>query len=375
MALGLGLIAALLVLEVGLRFIPAAQMRIRGGRIALPLNQKTEFRNTTISKVDPVVTQTRNSLGFRGENPPPDLANRLSIVTVGGSTTECYYLSDDKTWPEQLKRQLQKSCPNLWLNNAGLDGHTTFGHAMLFDQYLVELRPKCLVFLIGINDVGRENAAGVDERLRRDQGTKNRLAQIYFWVVEHSVVAALCDNLRRTAQARVAGVHHQDINHGELKWNESQGRQHSPDEVQLILTKHRTDYLPGYRQRVEALLDRCREHNILPVLVTQPALFGPGIDPDTGVDLSRVAVGDLSGDLQWQILELYNEVTRAVALDQHVTLIDLAHSLPHDSRLYYDYYHFTNAGAAEVASIVAKPLIEALQRRFPEQFEPPSPVQ
>ena len=108
----------------------------------------------------------------------------------------------------------------------------------------------------------------------------------------------------------------------------------------------------------------------MPVLMTQPALFGPGIDPETGVDLSRVAVGDHRGGLQWQILELYNDVTRQVARDKRVTLIDLAHDMPHDSRFYYDYYHFTNAGAAQVAQIVSEPLQQALRMQFPELSQP-----
>lgn len=364
-ALGLVLLFALSILEIGLRLIPAAQMRIRGGRIALPLNQKTEFRNTTISKVDPIVTQTRNSLGFRGEDPPSDLKQRLSIVTVGGSTTECYYLSDDRTWSEQLRKRLS-DFPKLWLNNAGLDGHTTFGHAMLFDQYLAELRPRCLLFLIGANDVGREQSADVDERLRRDQGTRNPLSRCYFWIVEHSAVAALCDNVRRTTQARAAGVHHQDINHAQLQWNAAQGPEHTDSEAAAVLEEHRTRFLPGYCQRVESLLKRCRDHQIVPVLITQPALFGPGIDPETGVDLARVAVGKYNGSLQWQILEIYNDVTREVAKAEGVTLIDLAREMGRSSRFYYDYYHFTNDGAEEVARIISIPLKETLQREFPE---------
>ncbi len=141
LAVSLGTLVGLMLLEVSLRYFPPVQLRIRGGRIALPLNQRTVFKNTTISKVDAEITQTRNSIGFRGADPPSDFSRKLSVVTVGGSTTECYYLSDNLTWPEQLRQRLDPQFSDLWLNNAGLDGHTTFGHQRLFDQYLVTLRP------------------------------------------------------------------------------------------------------------------------------------------------------------------------------------------------------------------------------------------
>ena len=42
-------------------------------------------------------------------------------------------------------------------NNAGLDGATTYRHLILMEDYVVTLRPKVVLFLIGINDVGAGN--------------------------------------------------------------------------------------------------------------------------------------------------------------------------------------------------------------------------
>jgi lysophospholipase L1-like esterase len=366
LAVSLGTLVGLALLEVLLRYFPPVQLRIRGSRIALPLNQRTVFKNSTISKVDSEITQTRNSIGFRGADPPPDFARTLSVVTVGGSTTECYYLSDTLTWPEQLRQRLDPQFNDLWLNNAGLDGHTTFGHQQLFDQYLVTLRPRCILFLIGANDVGLDRSRDVDDRLRRNHGATELVSSAYYWTVEHTATAALLDNMRRTAQARAAGVHHQDINHSQLKWNESRAVDITPEATTALLSQHRDQYLAGYRSRIETLIQQCREIEAVPILLTQPTLFGPARDPETGVDLARMAVGELNGDVQWQILELYNSTTREVAREQDVPLVDLAQQLPKDSRYYYDYYHFTNAGAAQVAVLVERELTPILARAFPD---------
>ena len=42
----------------------------------------------------------------------------------------------------------------MWINNAGLDGATTYRHLILMEDYLIKLRPKVVLFLVGINDVG-----------------------------------------------------------------------------------------------------------------------------------------------------------------------------------------------------------------------------
>jgi hypothetical protein len=91
------------------------------------------------SRVDKEIVVIKNSLGFRGPEMPADFRDRLSVFTVGGSTTECSFLAEDKTWPRRLADRLGTRIPSLWLNNAGLDGHSTFGHIHLLRQILVPL--------------------------------------------------------------------------------------------------------------------------------------------------------------------------------------------------------------------------------------------
>ena len=122
--------------------------------------------------------------------------------------------------------------------------------------------------------------------------------------------------------------------------------------------------LPRYEQRVRELVETCRNKNITPVLVTQPALYGPAVDDVTGVDLRRVNVNGMSGSTRWKLLELYNDVTRKVAGEQELLLIDLAKQMPKSSRHYYDYHHFTNDGADVVARLIQGELSAFLIRQF-----------
>ncbi|MEJ2672052.1 MAG: hypothetical protein P8168_07605, partial [Deltaproteobacteria bacterium] len=118
------------------------------------------------------------------------------------------------------------------------------------------------------------------------------------------------------------------------------------------------------------------QHHITPVLVTQPVLYGNKVDPATGVDLAHKFVAkDMNGATAWEVLELYNDVTRRVGRAHGVLVIDLARRMPKDSRYYYDLMHYTNSGAQEVADIIAARLTPYLAQKFPQYYQSlPSPI-
>ena len=70
---------------------------------------------------------------------------------------------------------------------------------------------------------------------------------------------------------------------------------------------------------------------------------------------------------------MYNDVTRAVAAELGVPLVDLAHKLPKSSRYFYDTIHFTNEGASLVAEVLAGELCPYLAAAFPERLRSPCP--
>src|SRR3712207_5892098 len=111
---------AFVLLEVLLRFYNPIGARVRGSDIVLPVNHVYRFDNgDAVRKLDRHTVHTRNSLGFRGPEPPRDFADRLTVVTIGGSTTESLFLNDGRTWTDAMARRLEPHFPRLWVNNAG----------------------------------------------------------------------------------------------------------------------------------------------------------------------------------------------------------------------------------------------------------------
>ena len=346
--LKLVLVQLLLILVFGellLHIYNPLPFRVRGNRIVLPVHQRYTFHNDRASKLDPVIHHTKNSLGFRGPEPPKDFAERLTIVTIGGSTTECLFLSDGKTWTDQMARRLAPSFPALWVNNAGLDGQSTYGHLILLRDFVDDLHPRVAVFLIGVNDIGLDAGNPYDTALTPPSSP---LRSTLSFLTDHVELAGLAQNLLRVARTRSEGFGHEQIDLRMMRHIE-----HDAAVTRDTLAKYSTA-LPAFSARVTAIVDETRGHGIEPVLITQPWLNGDAIDPATGVDLSTIQVrGAANGRLWWQVQELYNDVTRRVARDRGVTLVDAAREMPKDSRLFYDFMHYTNEGAAALGEIVA----------------------
>src|SRR5678815_4618545 len=95
-------ISVVILLEIALRIYNPFHFRVKGDHIILESGKKYIVDNSNIPVLDKTIVHTKNRLGFRGPEKPPDFYNRLSIVTIGGSATECAYLNDGKTWTDVL---------------------------------------------------------------------------------------------------------------------------------------------------------------------------------------------------------------------------------------------------------------------------------
>jgi lysophospholipase L1-like esterase len=354
--------------ELSLRVYNPLGFRIKGNKIILPINKKEIIHHEGgLGKLDKVVVHQSNSLGFRGPEPPADFARDLTIVTVGGSTTECFDLAGDKTWSHVLGVDLQRHFNRLWLNNAGLSGNSTFGHYILMQDYLVKLKPKVVIFLVGINDLGIHRERDFDQRIHGFNARS--LERFLASAAVHSELAAAALNLYRYYFPKSVMINNQN-DPQEIDLKKLPHFEVSPENLAVIIKEHRDHYLPPYKTRLEKLMTICRDHHIVPVLLTQPVLYGDVVDPATGVNLGHKFVAkDMDGATAWDILELYNDVTRQVGRENGVLVIDLAREMPKDSRYYYDLMHYTNAGAAKVADIIDAHLAPYLAQKFPAYYK------
>ena len=107
LAVVIGLVLAFIILEGMLRIFQPVEYQVRGNKIWLPQDRKLQQTNDKTDKLDKIVYTSRNHMGFRGEPSPKNFAEYLTIIAVGGSTTACEFISDNKTWCDILAVNLK----------------------------------------------------------------------------------------------------------------------------------------------------------------------------------------------------------------------------------------------------------------------------
>jgi len=78
----------------------------------------------------PIVHYSRDANGLRGGCKDP---SKIDILTLGGSTTDQRYIGDGSTYQDELQKLLSEyTDKNVCVSNAGVDGHSTYGHLATF---------------------------------------------------------------------------------------------------------------------------------------------------------------------------------------------------------------------------------------------------
>lgn len=354
LALFTGLLLALVVAEIFLRIYNPFPATVKGDKILLRANTKIVYSKPDTDGTMIEHTVTTNKLGFRGENLPENPNEYFKIITIGGSTTQCLYSSDSTTWTAYLEKNLKPYIKNLWMNNAGLAGHTTYGHKILLEDYVIKLKPDVAVFLFGVNDIGVVKDSAVFSLYA--QNNENRFLKCFKTTLYKSEAVGVAVNLYRYFKA----------NKQSLKYDYSFDIKTAPHitlnsaESDKIYTEN-IACLPDYISRVNSIADMCLANKITPVFVTQPSLYADTIDTSTGVNLATVKVGNRSGLWCYNLLEAYNNAMRKVAGEKKIFLVELAQHLPHDSKYYYDFIHYNDEGNKKIAEIMSAQLKEYLK--------------
>jgi lysophospholipase L1-like esterase len=336
-----------LILEIILRIYNPIPLRLKGDKIILPTNQNYTFKNS-YPCFDSLVVHTKNEMGFRGPSMPSNFKEKNSIIAIGGSTTECYFISDDKVWTQVMQDSLIKYDPTIWINNAGLNGHSTFGHNVLLEDIVAPLKPKYVLFLIGINDVDRKDLGDFDKMAMQGTYVGNGWKEWLKTLSNNSELFNLFNNLIKAQNAKDKEIFVDKI------WTLNPQDTISESKIYVVdYLKSLDPLVEEYILRVASLDSTCKANHITPIFITQPILLGYGIDPVTGTDLAKYEYSKtLNGEFYWQKLEKYNSALLKYTKKNNSLSIDLARLLPKSSQYYSDQMHYTNDGSIMVGNII-----------------------
>lgn len=314
------------------------------GLLAIPRDVRIEHRLDYLPG-RPVARYTRDSFGLRGTYGRP---SDIDVIVVGGSATNELYVGDGETYVDVMRAALAEAAEKAGKKppvvvNAGVDGHSTVGHLRAFDVWfprIPDLRPRWVVFYVGINDVFVDLQAEHDSTISETRGMSARLLR---YLKNHSVLFELH---RIVVGSRKAS--RQRVIHG--GGGATMAFPVFVDDAGIerrkaVLRADRREALRQYRSRIEGLVEKTRALGARPIFVTQrrgDVRFG-----GKGVRSGMAGASANASDDQL-LLENIGEVTLDVCAAMAVACVDLGRELRFENGDFYDTVHVTPSGAKKI---------------------------
>jgi lysophospholipase L1-like esterase len=299
---------------------------------------------------------TTNRWGLRGEEPPEEWADWTTIIAVGGSTTVNFYLADSLTWPAVMQRELREDRPRVWVGNGGVPAQSAETHDIFLREVVEPIGPDYALFLVGMNDIDVLMRPGRGERADRlpDMGPR-------MWLYRHSRLYQALYTARKLVLDDAVVV--RETTDPPFDPQPLRGEASLPEDLHELMPR------PGiYRDRIERLIETCREIGVRPVFLTQPLLYADtrkwrGLTGGNHWNGTREV--PVSAATIWRMVRTLNDDLIAECAEEGVPCFDLAAEVPPDSRYFYDSMHFTEEGAELVGELVARFMEEEVLRPRP----------
>jgi len=286
----------------------------------------------------------------------------VTIVFLGGSTTECMYVDAENRFP-YLAGQLLERQTGLKINslNGGKAGNNVTHINDALTGKVVPIKPDYVVLMEAINDLGlleREGTYWVEWDTTFGHLVERRLSMETIATDLRNLLIPRTYEALRTVQQNI-GVR---LN-GVKFVGDAQAAAPARQRVQTTLAEN----LAAYRAAVTQFVTTAKAWGITPILMTQLMQGDLGTDGKLQdghyLDTDLLAARGLTPQSTKRAHAHYNAVLRSVADTQGVLLIDLDAMLPADASTVYDGLHFHDTGSRRVAEIIADRLGSVVQEQ------------
>ena len=285
----------------------------------------------------------------------------LTIVFVGGSTTECMYVTPEQRFPYLVGRMLEQRL-GIPVNsfNGGRSGNNTMHVNALLLGKVVPMHPDYVVFMTDINDLAVLSRFGTYWNNDGDFALLRRERTGVEWgvrLIRDSLVPATY-RAYRTALLQIQSM----LGRGPAVAPPGKPAV-SPAVADHAQWEH---WGAAYGSAVQEFVDTARAWQIRPVLMTE-VLLPPGGWRQPGeagggdyLAADKLERSGFSSSTFNDVHEYFNGIVRGVAQRSNIGLVDLMAAGPWTSNEAYDGLHFTDAGSERAARIIA----DALEARY-----------
>ncbi len=358
----LGLIFMLVAFEVALRLIYNSDNDLSSGgyknggaipsQVASELSLLPNFQHEYDVKKyfkakESKVRYARDKFGLRNACGMP---KNIDILTIGGSTTNQRYVKDESTYQAVIEKLvLDNEGKEICVANAGIDGHSTYGHIRAFQEWfplLPDLKPKYILLYVGINDADFiRNYELVFQEGSHPPGAKKRPIKTF---------------IRKTYLAQKTRPFFQYLR-GETEERKFQQNTAKYQENNYVVTNLSDDtvekvkkHVVAFRNRFERLLQLVDEIGATPICITQPHNYARRINGQLrGVERHSHKYNGLDFDYS---LQQVNKVIYELCGEDN--FIDM-YSVKINHEMFYDAMHTTDIGS----EFIGQKIYEAMKQK------------
>lgn len=271
--------------------------------------------------------------------------DQIKILTVGGSTTDQRFVPLSSTFQSVIQNRISlKADKFICVSNAGVDGHSTFGHIFSFNKWfpLIPFNPKYIILYVGINDINlnRVNIPNVEDKI------KNVSVKDYIKKLE--IVQRLLPLYRFLNQVNlnqnIPYANHIAMNY---KTNDYWVSQLNP--YTKLLTEKNNFY---FKRRFQAIINFVRAWDAVPICVTHIHRYTKNINGKK-FGISDVFDKNFSGlDFDYSLKSINSEIANLCG--KHIiNLNDYNFKDDH----FYDGVHTTPSGSEFIGNILSDYII------------------
>lgn len=280
-----------------------------------------------------------DSNGFIAPSRKYDAPDKV-IVFLGGSTTECMFVDQERRFPYAAGQILeQETGARINSYNGGMSGSDSLNAIDILINKVIPLKPDVVVFMENINDLStllyegtywhEGTARSPLETLKKRQMVGKLLKEIF---IPHLNQAYR--NLRKTLSGKE-----------EDEFAGARGKT-------LVIDQAKMER--DFAANLQTIVCTCKAWGIVPVLMTQANRITE--HPDAVV-AAYVARGGRDRGISYQrfktLYDAFNDTIREVGRKNQVMVIDLAREVPSDQKHLYDMVHLNDAGSQLAAQIIA----------------------
>ncbi len=291
------------------------------------------------------VVYRRDEYGLRGDHEDP---GRITILAVGGSTTNDRVASEGDTWPDVLEQSLQSHGYDHVVANAGVDGHSSVGHIKSFELWfpnITDLDPAYALIYVGHNDRGVAPGEIPQPDSLTSPSWSRRLAS---YIASHSIIARAFKNLKGWVAANRINVVYGDVD------TSSDSVTYVPvDRSNLDLAKL-AQSTEAYGERLKILNQMALAFGTTPIFVTQPVGL---VRTDDGLEEVE---GSGAGRIYLE-MQLYNATLLDFCREVDAICIDLAGGLSFEVPDFYDAIHTTPRGSRKIGEYLGDNLPHVME--------------